>query len=227
MNRTLAAIARPYQFSDWSRNAEAVASAASSASCYRLMEDVWILAVVESENEFVQIQGQIFRGDVMVVAHNAALEKRPERLNRVGMHDASNVLFRFVIDGFVIVAEIFQVHVALVFVSRDQFQTPFIHYVPDEFLTRQLIDVLHHLGHDATLAGDCAQNRNLALCAALTSALRFVLVAFLPADVRFVHFDDAHQMLKFRVKKGGADARTHIPDGFVTRLVVEHGSLDL
>jgi hypothetical protein len=61
---TLAAIARPYQFSDWA----AGASAASPASCYRLLEYLRILPVVESEYKLVQVQRQILRRDVMIIA---------------------------------------------------------------------------------------------------------------------------------------------------------------
>ena len=78
MAETLAAIARPYQFSDWTQNAENAASATSSASCYRLLENVRILPIVEPENELVQIQRQILRGDVMIVANDAAFDQTPE-----------------------------------------------------------------------------------------------------------------------------------------------------
>jgi hypothetical protein len=41
--------------------AEAVASVASSASCYDFIEDVGIVPVVESKRKLIQVQRQIFR----------------------------------------------------------------------------------------------------------------------------------------------------------------------
>jgi hypothetical protein len=63
--------------------AEGVASGASSASCYHLVEDIRVLPVVEAERKFVQIQGQVLAADVVVRADYTALEQAPKGFDRV------------------------------------------------------------------------------------------------------------------------------------------------
>jgi hypothetical protein len=69
----------------WPLDAEAAASVANSASCYDQIEDVGVLAVVETEGKLIEIQRQIILADVMVCANHATLEQRPERFDVVGM----------------------------------------------------------------------------------------------------------------------------------------------
>jgi hypothetical protein len=58
--------------------AEAVASVASSASCYDLVEDVRIVPVAESKRKLIQVQRQISLRHFVVVADDATLQQRPE-----------------------------------------------------------------------------------------------------------------------------------------------------
>jgi hypothetical protein len=58
-------------------SAETAASVANSASCYDRAENVGILAVVEPEREFIQIEQQILAADVMIVAVPPRSKKRP------------------------------------------------------------------------------------------------------------------------------------------------------
>src|SRR6185503_4622423 len=73
---------------------------------------------------------------------------------------------------------------------------------------------------DADLAGADAAGRP-------ARALVAVFVLALPAKERFVHFDDARELAELGAVHRRADAMAHVPDCFVTRLVVEHGALDL
>src|SRR5271167_2293131 len=59
----------------WRLPAEAVASVASSASCYDVFEDIRILSIVKAERKFVQVQRQILLGHFVVVADDSAFEQ--------------------------------------------------------------------------------------------------------------------------------------------------------
>jgi hypothetical protein len=72
-----------------------------SASSYRCSEDIGILAVVVPELKFIQVQRQVLLADVVVGADNSALEQAPERFQIVGMHFATHVLVRLVVNMLV------------------------------------------------------------------------------------------------------------------------------
>jgi hypothetical protein len=57
--------------------AEAAASVANSASSKDGIKNIRVLAIVEPEGKFVQIQRQVFLADVVVGAYNATLQERP------------------------------------------------------------------------------------------------------------------------------------------------------
>src|SRR5260370_42514702 len=71
--------------------AEDVASEASSASCYHLIEDVRVVPVIEAEGKLVQVERQIGFADVVVGADHATLEQAPEGLNRIGADVAAPI----------------------------------------------------------------------------------------------------------------------------------------
>src|SRR5260370_10120855 len=64
----------------WTGDAEAPASSDASASCYRLAENVRILAVIETELKFCEVERQILLAHVVISAHYAALDERPKRI---------------------------------------------------------------------------------------------------------------------------------------------------
>src|SRR5216683_3144030 len=64
-------------------DAEASASSDASASCYRRSEDIRILPMIVAELKLIQVEGQVFLGNVMVAADDATFEQRPERFNIV------------------------------------------------------------------------------------------------------------------------------------------------
>jgi hypothetical protein len=61
--------------------AEAVAGSATSASCYDAPEYVFVLAVVMTERELRDVQRQILFADLVIAAHDSALQQRPKRFD--------------------------------------------------------------------------------------------------------------------------------------------------
>ena len=64
----------------------------ASATRYRRAEYVRVIAIVVAPFEFRNIQGQVFAADFVKAAHDAALQERPETVNRLGMNRAINIL---------------------------------------------------------------------------------------------------------------------------------------
>jgi hypothetical protein len=77
----------------------------NSAPFHRLAEDVIILPVVIPELEFRDVQGKVFTAHLVIGADNAALQNRPEALNRVGVDRADNVLPGTLVDGSILGSE--------------------------------------------------------------------------------------------------------------------------
>ena len=83
--------------------AEAAPSVATSASCYDQIEDVGILSIVKPELKLIQIQRQIGLADIVIAAHDSALEQRPERFNRIGVSRTDYVFALAMTDHAMIV----------------------------------------------------------------------------------------------------------------------------
>jgi hypothetical protein len=62
-------------------------------------EDIHIAAVIIAELEFRNIQWQILFADLVESAHDAALNERPEALDRLSMDRTNDVLTITVADG--------------------------------------------------------------------------------------------------------------------------------
>ncbi len=67
----------------WRRSqiAETFASVRVSAPSYRLAENIGVVSVVKPELKLREIQRQILLADVVVGAHDATLQQRPESFN--------------------------------------------------------------------------------------------------------------------------------------------------
>ena|SRR5579862_3180885 len=88
-----------------SRIAERFASNCLSASYYRLAEYVALMAIVETELELREVERQILRAHLMIAAHYAALEQRPEGFDVLRVRLSAHV-FRFaMLHHFVFVTE--------------------------------------------------------------------------------------------------------------------------
>jgi hypothetical protein len=191
---------------------EAPASQRASASCYRCPEDVAVVAIVEAELKFVQVERQIFFADVMVSPDDPALEQRPERFDVVGMDFAAHVLAAAMADDFVR-KEISQFVIATRFVGRDQ--TDFFGYGLLDKSTQSLCGrVLDDHADDVALASDRADDRGFTRVSRTATAVFLpvypVPVLLLAADLGLVNLDNAHQLPEVRVTESGAEPMAHI-----------------
>ena len=200
---------------------EAVASSCASASCYRSTEDIRVIAVVIFELALRDVERQIFFADLVIATDDATLEDRPEALNRLSVNGTDNVLRGAVHDSFVRVFG--KTLIGNVFVGREQ-----ANLGRDSFTNETLhIDrrqLSKDAGNDAALALYSADDG--ALWRGLTLAAQaLVLVRPLAADERFINLNNAHQLAKFLVLQGGADAMADVPSGFIR--AEAHEPLDL
>jgi hypothetical protein len=205
--------------------AEAASSAASSASCYKLVEHIRIFAVIESERELRKVKRQIFLRYFVIAAHNPALQQTPEILDVVGMDVSAYIFARLMLDGFVRV-EVLEINIPATFIGRDQ-----VHFLGYGFLDKGAQgfsrSVLNHFADDITFAANRSDDGNLVFGATTDLFLSAMAVFILSTDVSFIHFNDAEQFGELFVVHCCADARAHIPDSFIASLIVENHSLDL
>jgi hypothetical protein len=195
--------------------AEAAPSVATSASCYDQIEYVRILSIVKSELKLIQIKWKIGFADFVIATHDAALEQRPERFNRIGVRSSYYILALAVPDYAVIVIASEQA-IAAVLIGRKQLDAGPIRDVANETIERGRVGILDHLADHVALTRDRADDWNLSLGARQIerAPLAGVHVVRFPANKRFIHFHVAKQLREI-VFHRGSDARAHIPRGFV------------
>lgn len=70
------------------------------------MRKVELTTKVDRESEVVHVRRQVLRRDIVVVAHGATLERRPDIFNSVDLPIASGYISLGVIDGFVANSEL-------------------------------------------------------------------------------------------------------------------------
>ena len=71
--------------------AETVASDRVSAACYRGPRNIDVLPIVIAELKFRDVQRQILAAYFVEAAHDAALQERPETIDRLSMDSAVNI----------------------------------------------------------------------------------------------------------------------------------------
>jgi len=193
---------------------EAPASQCASASCYRLAENVGFLPVVKSELKLREIQRQIFLAHTVIAAHDSALEQRPERFNRIGMHDAAHVFTRAMANYLMRQSEILAAHaeqaIAAVFISGNE-RNLVGYSLAHETIQGRSIRAFDDLTNHVPLAADCADDRGLPAHASDVLLLVPVAILIFAADASFVYFNNAHELLKVRIVHAGAQAMAHIP----------------
>jgi hypothetical protein len=195
--------------------AETVASDHVSAACYRNPENIGVVAVVISELKFSDVQRQIFCTYLVIAADNAALEDRPEALNRVRVDRADNVLLCLMLNGLPRIFD--QPVIDLVFVRSEQRNLVGNHFA-DEALRGVLCHAAKHTSDNVTFAACRADDRRLAGAGAAGFAVVLLIpmpVAVLAANPRFVHLDNAHELAEFFVLQRRPDAMADVPSGFV------------
>jgi hypothetical protein len=194
----------------FSENAVVRFSCGASAPCYRGTEDVLVVTIVIAPLEFGDIQRQIFAADFVETAHDAALQERPETINRLSMDRAIDVLASAMPHDTMP----FQLAISRMIISRDQANF-FRNGFADEAVQSFNVGMVDDAGHDIALALDGADNSILAFPASSGRALVPMAVLFLAADIGFVNFDDAHEFAKIRIGQPGANAMAHIVCGRV------------
>src|SRR6202035_989872 len=183
-------------------------------------EHVFILPVVVPERKLVQVQRQVALRNMVKVAHDAALDQRPEAVDGASVDLAADVLARRVVHE-VMGPLLADPPIGRKLIGRDQ-RHPIGDRLVHESAERLSVGRLDHLADHVSLAGDGADDRDLASRSAPTlPALHpaahapAVPVLRLPADVGFIDLDDARELLEGRVVHRGADAMAHVPGGTV------------
>jgi hypothetical protein len=180
----------------WSLSFQAETSTSdhASAACYCRPEHVGIEAVVIAELEFGDVERHIFGAHFVERADNAALEDRPEALNRIRVDRTDHVLLFVVLHGLTRVFG--QAIINLVIVGRQQ--ANFVgNHLADERHSAFGVDVIEHAGNHVALplhrANDCRLAGGLRAGLAVV-ALVPVAILVLAADERFVHFHNAPKL---------------------------------
>lgn len=198
----------------WRRSprAEAVASVCASASCYRLLENVFVIAIVISELELCDVKRQIFFAYLVIAADDPAFEQRPKTFNRVRMNCADDILAFGVIDRLVRINLVQAViRVELVGNQKAHFVRNGLLHECDKVLCVHVID---DAGDHVALARYRAGNRRFLGCATERARPRRTF-ARLAANIGLVNFDDPHKLAEILVLKRRANAMAHIPSRLV------------
>lgn len=126
---------------------------------YRRPKNVIVEAVVIFELAFRDVERKVLAADLVIAADDAALELRPEALNRVRVDRADNVTLGGMIDGFMRVVG-GQSAIDAAFVGRQQ-----AYFIRDDFADKRfafvLADCAKDAGDDVTLALHSANNGHL------------------------------------------------------------------
>src|SRR6266705_861314 len=81
--------------------AETDASDHASAACYRRPEDIGVVPMVVAELEFGDVQRQILPADLVIAAHDPALDEGPEAFDCLSVNRANDVIAVAFADHFV------------------------------------------------------------------------------------------------------------------------------
>src|SRR5712692_2323551 len=89
--------------SRWHRSslAETDASDRASAACYRRPEDIGVVPMVVAELKFRDVQGQVLAADLVIAAHDPALNEGPEAFDCLSVNRANDVIAIALADHFV------------------------------------------------------------------------------------------------------------------------------
>lgn len=90
-----------------------------SATCYRGSEDVGVLPIVVAPFEFGDIQRKVFAADLVIAAHDAALQQRPKAVDCLSVDRAVDVFLLPVADEFMGVG-VAELAIAAMFVGSDE-----------------------------------------------------------------------------------------------------------
>ncbi len=171
-----------------------------------VVEDVRIIAVVETPFQFFEVTVKMLRTDLVKRSDNRPLEERPHALDTVGVDIAHDPFLFGVIDGFMARVVIRDPQIRLEFVGVDRFGLVFDRAV-DEVVQGVTPNVRDALKADLSTALDRASNPSLVFAGTPACTLR------LPSHKGFVHFHDPEQRraVKRVVTHGLADTVAQVP----------------
>jgi hypothetical protein len=183
------------------------------ASPDRLAEDVRVLAVVVAELKLGDVQRQVLGADLVERADDAALEDRPEALDRLGMDRSDDVLAGGMVDDSVRKLPV-EAAIANPLIGAKQAYL-FRYRAPYEALQRSGVNAIDNAGDDLPFALDSTDDRGLAGAGSTGSAALPALVDMLvlgePTDERFIDFDNPHEFAEVFVRHSGPNAVAHVP----------------
>jgi hypothetical protein len=195
----------------------------ASAKCYGVLENLGVLPVVVAPLEFGDVERQILGTDMVEATHNAALQERPEAVDRLGMDQPTDILATAMLDG--LMGEFGrQADIATMLIRSDEADLVG-DCQPDEMAHGPHVGFAKHAGNDGAFAFDGTDDDLFAGSAGAESLLVPMSVLVLAADIGLVPFNDAHQLAELRVDQSGTDAVTHIVCGLVGPEA--HHSMDL
>lgn len=166
------------------------------ASLNRHSEDIRIETVVVAELKFSDVQRHVLLADLVEGADNAALDDRPEALNRVRVNCADDVFALGVVDSGVRITVHAETMITDPLVGAEQ-ANPVRDGFVDERFQRRGFDVRDHARDDIALTADStSDDRPLAASGRTGQAVALVsmFVLGLAADESFINLDDATKL---------------------------------
>ncbi len=185
------------------------------ASLDCLAENVGVQSIVISELEFYDIERQVFVTDLVEIAHNTALDQRPEALDCVRMNRADDMLTNVVVNGLMR-EPILQSVIAVIGVCAKQAHAGRDGFA-DETFQCWAVSAIDDAGDDVAFAPDCAHDSGFERVARTASRSAFLVpmsVFVITADVGFIDFDDTAELLNV-FNERNADFVAHKPRGLV------------
>lgn len=202
----------------WHRSqlAETEASDYASAACYRLFEDIGVVAVVVAKLELCDVERQVFFADLMIGADDTALNQRPKAINCLSVHRTDHVFASGMINRLmrIFLAEVLVANPLIAAQQADLIGNG----LTDEAFQSRGLNILDDAGDNVAFAADRTSNDSLASAAgsaATISALALVPVLGEAADESFINLDDTNELFELLVLQCRANAVAHVPSGFV------------
>lgn len=186
-----------------------------SAARYSHTENVCIVPIVVPELKLRDVQRQIFLADFVECPHDAAFQQRPKAVDCLSVDGADDVLTNGVTDHAV---RVFPGKAAIGshVVSCEQADL-FGHRFPNEAFHCLAIECLNHAGDNFALATDRTNDTRFtgASSARAATPLIPVFVAVLAADIGFIDFNDAAELVGLLLQQSSTNAIAHVERGLV------------
>ena len=174
----------------------------------RIPENVFVLPIVKPMLQFIQIGVQMLNAHLMIRTDDGALEQAPDALNAVSVNVADNPFLGRVVNPMVLRVGILNAPIGRKLVGVDRFRVG-RGVVVNELVQGRLVRVLDDL------KPNLSRRWTAPMAIALFPFVAAAHPAHLPADVGFVHFDNAPQKLGVNLAHGSADAMAEMPRGLI------------